>query len=573
MKKYIFLISILLTSFLGCNKDDGNFTEFSKPELFTPALGTINEETLQNPIPIAIGDFSSIADVSQGIISRSWRIDSGMSFLNEEFTPADSLNLSQFISGGSGSRSSVFFLFQESGSKEVNLRQVFDKEVSFAGQTAVQEGDNWILETTFSYNVFDNLNPEAIIFNQDESIELGRLNANQNPNRDDISSFETITIEAGSSLNFRDNTTVGSPDGRTWNFSEGNPSESTEESVNVSYNRLGEYLIDITSTRDSKGNTLNATSTTKTLPYIINVVPSSQPFIATNAKVIDDGGILGEGSSIIELGVNGELEDFVGAEGNFTINVVNTGFNQNISLNSAVVSTTDATVIRLTLAEQVYNSDTITISYNASTPITSVDTRTLNAFNDLSVSPVVINVLQPASNPSFETGVSNDRNGNSQGYSLFVGGGGNNLDNARNTDGSLQINRSTEQSSDGNASMKFDAEMPLIAGFLSYSNTIISNSNIPSGDFILAYDIYIEEGSTFNSIFSRIVGATPANEVMTLDSSITDEWFTVERQFTLTDPLSGNIVFNFRNNDNPGITGRQTFFLDNIRVLVVENRP
>ncbi|KZS38849.1 hypothetical protein AWE51_14810 [Aquimarina aggregata] len=573
MKRYIYLILILLIAFLGCNKDDGNFTEFSKPELFTPALGTITEETINNPIPIAINDFSSIADVSRGVISRFWRIDTGMSFLSERFTPADSLNLNQFIIGEGGNSSNVFFLFKTAGLKAVNLRQVFDREVSFLGQTAIQEGSDWVLNTTFTYNVFDNLNPEAIIFNQDGTIELGRLNANQDPNQDNISSFETITIEAGSSLNFVDNTTTGNPDGRLWGFAEGSPSESTEESVNVSYNRLGEYLIDITSTRDSKGNTLNAASRTKTLPYIIKVVPSSQPFIATNATVIDDGGTLGEGSSVIELGVNGELEDFLGVESSFTVNAVNGGFNQNIPINSAVVSSTDATTIQLTLAEQVYNTDTITISYDGAIPITSVDTRTLNTFTSLTVNPAIINVLQPASNPSFEVGVSNDRLGNSQGYNLFVGGGGNNLDNAKNTDGSLQINRSTEQSSEGNASMKFDAEMPLTAGFLSYSNTIISNSDIPSGEFILAYDIYIEGGSTFNNIFNRIVGATPANQLMPLDSSITDEWFTVERQFILTNPLSGNIVFNFRNNDNTGITGRQTFYLDNIRILVVENRP
>jgi hypothetical protein len=573
MKKYsVILLVTALIALIACDKDR-DFEEFAKPELFTSALGSITAETIQNPIPIAVNDFSSIADVSQGVTSRLWTIDEGMSFLSDDFTPADSLNLRSFIVPGSTiSNTNAFFLFQEPGLKEVNLRQTFNQEVSYLGQTATQQGNEWVSETTFIYNVFDDLNPEAIIYDETGVNEIGRLNADQDPNRDDTSGFTTITIEAGTTLTFTDATTIGNPDSRIWEFTEGTPETSIDESVVVSYNRLGEFLVDITSTREQRGQALRATQRTKTLPYIIEVVPSSQPFVISEARAIDDGGTLGDGTTVIEFGVNGELEDFTGVEGDFTINAVNTGFNQNISVNSASVSTSDPTVIRLILANPIYNTDTVTLSYSAVTPINSVDTRTLNAFNNEFVEPLEINVLQPASNPSFENASSNERHGFSQGYNLFVGGGGNQLSNARNSDGTSQITRSTEQSSDGSASMKFDAEMPLIAGFLSYSNTIISNSSIPAGDYILSYDIYVEAGSMFNGIFSKVTGGNPQTAVMPFNTPGTEQWFTVQRNFTMSGALTGNIVFNFRNNDNSGITGRQTFYMDNIRILLVEKR-
>ncbi len=572
MKKYSILLLILLAVF-GCDRDDGNFNPFSKAQLFTSAIGQLDETTIALEIPIAVNDFSSISDVSQGINSRRWTIDTGMAILKPTFKPEDSLNLSAFISGSgrSSSESKIFFLFQEPGLKEVKVKQLFDKQVNYLGQTAVQEGANWALETTFKYEVFEDINAEARISNEDGSQQLGVLTAAQNPDSSDTSGFQTITIEAGSILTFTDLTTIGNPDSRIWNFNGGSPEDSTEENVQVSYNRLGEFLVDLTATRDARGLTLRAAEQTKTLPYIIKVIPSTQPYVISgNGNAVDDGEAIG--TNIIQFRVNGELADVSGSEADFTVNAVNGIFNSDITVNTVAINTTDATLVVLTLSELIYNTDTVTISY-AGTTITSVDMRTLNTFTSVPVDPFFRNVLQPASNPSFENAVNNDRNVNTLGYNLFVGGGGNDLANATNSDGTLQLNRSTERSSNGDASLKFDADMPLVAGFLSLSNTLIPNSAIAAGDHKLTFDIYMEPGSQFNGIFNRVIGGDPVNETILFNTPVTGEWFTVERSFTNDATLNGNIIFNFRNNDNVGITGRQTFFIDNLKVLVVENRP
>ena len=572
MKKYSILLLILFVIF-GCQKDDGNFTAFSKAQLFTPSLGQLNEITIADPIPIAINDFSSIADVSQGLKSRLWTIDNGVSYLKNTFTPEDSLNLASFIAGPgrTSSAQNIFILFQETGLKDVKIKQIFNEEVSFLGQTTTQEGDGWALETTLTYNVFGDLNAEASISNEDQSEVLGVLTASQNPNSSNTSGFQTITVEAGSILTFTDLTTIGNPDSRIWSFDGGSPEESEDGTVQVSYNRLGEFLVDITVTRDARGQALRAAEQTKTLPYIINVIPSTQPYVISgNGTAIDDGEAIGTNN--IQFRVNGELNSAAGTESDFVVNVVNGAFNNNITVNAAAISATDATIVELTLSQLIYNSDTVTISYSGTT-ITSVDMRTLDPFSDVVVDPFFRNVLQPASNPSFENAVDNDRNVNCQGYNLFVGGGGNDLANATNSDGVLQLNRSTERSSEGEASLKFDADMQLAAGFLSLSNTIISNSVIQAGNHKLTFDVFVEDGSQFDAIFNRIIGGDPVNDTILFNTPATGEWFTVERPFSNVEALSGNIIFNFRNNDNVGITGRQTFYIDNLQVLVVENRP
>jgi hypothetical protein len=173
-----------------------------------------------------------------------------------------------------------------------------------------------------------------------------------------------------------------------------------------------------------------------------------------------------------------------------------------------------------------------------------------------------------------ESSVSNDRQVNTLGYNLFLGGG-NDLNKAKNADGSLFLNRSTERASHGLASLKFNANMPFDngIGFLSLSNTVLSNSNIPAGNYKLTFDLYFEPGSNFLGIFTNVQQGTPNTQTVPINAPGTGVWFTVERTFTAASNLGGNLVFNFRDADNPGITGRQVFYLDNIQILAVENRP
>ncbi|TGV00786.1 SwmB domain-containing protein [Flavivirga rizhaonensis] len=575
MKKYSFII-LLFVAFWGCDKDDfERLSDNTQAQIFTPSIFQINENSIGRPIAININNFSSISDASQGVVSRSWAIEEGARYLKSTFERKDSLNLAAFIDPNLGLGNSaeiVHVLFQKEGETLVTLKNKFNKEVSLYGNTAVQGNDGlWQLTTELTYDVYADLNTEASISNEDDTQVLATLSASQNPSSDDTSGFATITIEAGSSLTFTDLTTIGRPDERLWEFEGGTPSTSTEEKQAVTFNRLGDYLVMLTTFRDKVGSALNPAEQTKTIPAIITVIPSTKPYVITGNASAEDDSDDDAGTNIITLSVNGEIDAVSGVEGNFTVNVQNIGFNQNFTVTSARKSNDDATTVELTLDQPILNSDTVTLSYNG-TGITSIDSRTLETFTDVPVDPVNKNLLTNASNPSMENSVDNDRNVNTQGYNLFVGGGGNNLDNARNVDGSLQINRTTERASDGVASLKFDAVMPLMAPALSISNRIISNSNIIAGEYKLTFDVFVEESTGTFTVLNVIQGGEPRGQSIMLDPPVIGEWFTIERNFTLAAELQQWIVFNFRNQDNAGITGRQVFYIDNLQVIALETR-
>jgi hypothetical protein len=576
MKKY----SIILIAFLAlfnCSDRDG-FEPLSNlvvPDLFTPSLNKVDATTINNKIPISINDFSSLADISQGVDSRSWIISPGTRFLKDTFTRKDSLNLEAFIDPeltSSNWRETVHVLFQEAGEKTVTLNNFFPQPVSYLGKDAVQVGELWGLTNTLTYDVYDKLNAEASITNTNTG-EKVTLAASQNPSSTDTSGFTTLTIEAGTSLRFSDLTTIGRPDGRVWDFKSGTPATSTEKEIDVLYNRPGEYTATIKINRNKKGKSLYYAEQIKTLPVVVKVTPSTQPFVRSGNIQVKDDGTAAAGNSLISFGVNGILENVSGSEGNFVVNVKNGAFNQNIAVKTVRKSAANESVLELVLVAPVYNTDTVTVEYNG-TKITSIDQRVLETFTVQPVNNLFKNFLTDASNPSMESSVSNDRQVNTLGYNLFVGGG-NDLNKAKNADGSLFLNRSTERASHGLASLKFNANMPFDngIGFLSLSNTVLSNSNIPAGNYKLTFDLYFEPGSNFLGIFTNVQQGTPNTQTVPINAPGTGVWFTVERTFTAAGNLGGNLVFNFRDADNPGITGRQVFYLDNIQILAVENRP
>lgn len=573
-------ISLILLAFIAlynCGpKDDYEpLSDLAVPEVFTPSLNVVTETTIANAIPIAINDFSSLSDISQGVISRNWRIEEGARFLLPTFTRKDSLNLQAFIDPEldlSNWKETVHVLFQKEGETTVTLANSFDRPVSFLGNDAVQGEDGlYNLTTVFTYDVFANLNAEASA----KDLATGQtvlLTAEQDPDPANSSTFTTLTLEAGTSLQFEDLSTIGRSDGRVWDFEGGTPDTGTEAVENVLYNRPGQYTASITISRDKRGKQLFYAEQTKTLPVLVEVIPSSQPFvIASNGMAVDDNNPA-VGTTILSFGVNGIVETVENSASSFTVDIVNGAFTSSTSPLAVRVSSSDESVIELVLSEPIYNSDTVTISYNGTT-ITSIDSRTLGAFTDQPVDNLFQNVLSDVSNPSMELSNTNERNVFTVGYNLFVGGG-NNLDNAKNPDGSLFIERSTEQASDGGASLKFNANIPFDngIGFLSLSNTLISNSNIPAGSYNLTFDMYIEDGSDFNAIFQVIQQGDPRTQLVNINSPGTGEWFTVERPFTASSDLGGNFIFNFRDQDNSSISGRQVFFIDNLQVITVETR-
>ena len=596
IKKISFPLFALLLIVSCENSDYLEGPEFSKAALFSPIGGITNED---NSSPFfQINDFVSISDVSIGVLSREWTIEKENFFL-KTFQEKDTINLEAFIDETKTTVSTeqdMFMLFKKVGPNVVNYRGVFKDSTAFQalngspGRTAipaVKEGNVWVLSVDFNYTVIDSIKPEVTISNADGSSILGTLGINQFPSRNNTSAFPIIEIEAGTVLKFTDNTTVGFLAGtdangdpntsRVWNFEGASPETSTELTQDVAFNRTGEYIFDITINRAQRGRTLPFSKRKKVIPYIIKVVPSTQPFVVQGAPyAINDEDNL-KGTKIINLDVNGELEPFSGVESKFTLSVVDRNGNPiNVSVSAAEVDVDNSSKIKLTLDAAIFNTDVITLSYTGnstqgSSDITAVDGRPFAMFTNETVTPLVTNFLTSDVNPSFEQGVVNETNANAANYD-FTTPSGNTFRNNPAPDNGLILDRSNEESSEGDFSMRFRGEMPLQGGFMSLVSSEVSNLGIPAGDYKLLMDIFIkDDGSVFNGVFMGFQGAA-GGFYFDFGNPTPGTWVTIEREVTFSNDLNRDIVINFRNNDNSGITGIQTFYIDNIKLENFEIR-
>jgi len=108
-------------------------------------------------------------------------------------------------------------------------------------------------------------------------------------------------------------------------------------------------------------------------------VKSSQPFIF-------DGNLIEHESEKISFNVTAETAPFLNEEDNFTVHVSNeiSGFEGFIDVKTVELNSNDATMIEITLAESIYNTDVVTVSYSGGA-ISSLDERPLEGFGPQTV--------------------------------------------------------------------------------------------------------------------------------------------------------------------------------------------
>jgi len=542
-------ISIIIAGFfsllfgVSCEKD-----EYVAPQSFSDVTWytSIRPGT---PYQISAGDFISFRNPSPGKLTHQWEIEEGNFFLKEGFTRNDTV-LNSFIDEDAGlisEETTVHVLFSNPGINRVRLYTTFEDSVAFTGADtlyAEQAGDVWVIDKTFEIDVFDSIRPAFKVLNGDE--EIINISGEDVVQLEDSASWPKITIEAGASLTYVDLTSHGRPNARTWNLMGGKPSSGGDSIVSVSYYKMGNYYGSISSRRE--GNDLPAGSAFKYIPLKIDVVKSSQPFVF-------DGNLMEHESEKISLNVTGETAPFFNEEDNFIVHVTNdaAGFEGTIDVASVGVNPNDATIIELTLAAPIYNTDVVTISYSGGA-IRSLDERALEDFGPETVAMYYGgNILSNQDVFGFETPA--DKEGGALGWWAQH----------------PQWFRSEEQSV-GSGSMGYQIDDYSSAPNVStlHGTAAEHGMSVAPGKYRMSLKVWIDPGSGIQGIRTPIL---PWNLIQWDTSNAPKgEWVTLSKDFTF-DKEYTDIKLQIHKADNSGVTGPQLLFVDDISFIELEERP
>lgn len=553
MKKieYAVLTLVLIMTF-SCDKDEyeAPFGDFSSHEWITTSGF---EET---DYVVALNDYIGFRDVSRNAIEHSWSIPSGTRILSNDFTENDSIYTSFIVGSGpaASNQKLLNILFIEPGVKEVVLRNVYRNEV----ESSVELNGNWVVEETFTVNVFDDVKPAFKVMRGTE--EVLSVSETDFPNASDSASWPTVTIEAGEQLTYIDLTTVGMPDTRTWTFNGGNIQTSNAATVNVFYNGLGNFLAGSINSRRTNAAKPDGEAT-KVIPLKIEVIPSTQPFVL-------NGSLKENASEIISFNVTGELASVAGEAGNFVVNVMNpvSGFNQDIPVQTVAINGSNATQIDLTLSAPIFNSDVITVTYTEGN-IQSIDSRILQGFGPETVQMFFEGSMNIAGFTGYEVewgGSGNQfKKANTEGY--FAQHNGN------SEAGPLYYFRDPSMAFEGNSSMKFETPAEGIPDIARLQGGGFSSlSPVSAGTYIPSVWIFIQAGNTMNNLVYNFQNDT--NFVFDISTTQRGSWVRLTLpEVTLGDINTGRFDIDIRNDSqNDAIV--QKLWLDNFDLLIVEPR-
>ncbi|WP_139958592.1 SwmB domain-containing protein [Flavicella sediminum] len=511
-----------------------------------------------SPFNKATGDHISFMDVSQGALSHEWRIEEGNKFLKTGFTTKDSLPL--FVNpklGLSTTDKTVHVLFMNEGVNKVCLKNTFSEPVTFQSAdgpiSAVQEGDVWVFERCFEVDVVAKEIMPSFKVLQD-GVEIMTIAASDEPKNEDADSWPIIDVEVNKTLTFIDLTTIGNPNDRIWEIA-GTPSMSNDSIAEVAFLQFG-TTFNVGKLTSARVDPLPTQKNSKVIPLKVRVVSSSAPF-----EILSD--ITENQSEILSFQVAGTVDSgsLFGQNGNFTVNVSNSksGFNQDIAVEAVGVNINDGTILELKLSEPIYNTDEITVSYAGGT-IQSTDERLLADFsNKKVVTHFDTSLFASDSRFSFEVESSGD-GGNTSGFwcqhlPSFLG----TTDEVTAADGLRVVKYNVADY----------ASAPGTSNFWGPGADLKALVPTP-GAYRISIKFYRKAGATVSTIRTL---TNPSWKVSFWDfSASNDDWITLENDIVTTAPLD-KLDFQIRKSDNPGVTGEQTFYMDDIQIIPLELRP
>ncbi len=558
MKNFkILLVTLALIIAYGCEDND------TIPPAFEDATW-VTSIVPGSPYTIRAGEQISFRDLSQNPLSHEFTIEEGNKYLKSGFDDKrDSLPL--FINDELGlvsTEKDANVLFLNPGTNLVKLRNTFKDSLIYRGRDTIYaypENGVWVIENEWEVEVYGKLKPAFKVLDKDGN-EVLRVNGDEEVEKPDnaLDVWPSIDVEAGDALTFIDLTTEDRPNARLWSL----PSSKldgvsyTDSVVTANYFSLGKF---VGGTLNSKRNEPLPTETvSKSIPLVINVIPSSKPF-----EIV--GGVEMDSEGVISFVVSGEVENTTGSEGDFIVNVTNsnTGFDQNIAVSSVSRNIDDKTIIELKLAETLYFDDEITIAYNGNI-IESVDTRILNAIDQQPVVKVVTreSIVDPIWG-GIEGVSTNWKAANAGGFWV-----GNN-----NTAEDPIFTRTTDMAFSGEGSMRYSyADGSIDRNLQGWGIDNSFRDTVVAGSYYISYMIYIEPGSTIKGFRTAVTQPwTTAN--WDLENIPRGEWVKIDAEITLASDAAQRFDLNVLPGLNSGVTGRQTFYLDDMKWVPINYRP
>ncbi|OHX63873.1 hypothetical protein [Flammeovirga pacifica] len=262
----------------------------------------------------------------------------------------------------------------------------------------------------------------------------------------------------------------------------------------------------------------------------------------------------------------------------FTVKIKNiNGYDVTSTISSVEVDPGNSAQLILTVGEQTYNSDMITVAYDGSADIQSATGNKLEAFD---TEMVIMN--NPSTNEfenpemiSFELEGNNQQDAFARGWWVD-----NSVPNGR------LWKRTTDKASAGSASMSLIVEDRAAQGvskLFSIHNEHNGGPNNngmknPAGDYEVTFDIFIPVGVDFTSglqtNFQDLSNGGDDKQYLTPDLSNVEKgkWVTITQHITFDKDGGRRQVSLVLDNPVPA-TGRLEFYVDNIVVRSIELRP
>lgn len=513
IRNLIIMAVALMLAFTACEDN-----EYEAPNDLS-AVGWYTSNFRNEEFMIGINDFISFSDLSQGAVTHTWTIPEGAYFLEGPITRNDTV-LENFIIPNAGNETTdktIHVLFTKSGLQPVRLHNTFHQKVVFFGRDtleAVQEGDLWVIDTTFMVDVLDTIVPQILIRQDGVEVPVGP---------------DTIYVEAGTSLEFIDVTTIGRPNTWEWRVA---GEASSDSAATILFKKLGvfEAVLNISRT----GQNIPADYDRYVVPNPIKVIPSSKPWVLL-------GDIHELEDETIQLVFNGEFQPFVNQEDYFVVTVNGEPF----EIESVTIDPNDATILNIKLVEPIYRPDVITVTLLPGSDIRSTDFREPTPFTDVPVIMSDINIMDELG-ASFE-----DELGDTWIYLPPWGNKG-------------VVEYTTEKATHGSKSAKLDLSTGSPIFFESKNDPFTLEAN---KTYIISYDVYIEPGS---EITEWTVWFFPdwGDKFWFGGSSVEQgKWVTITRETTKDVERAGRNI-GFRLIGTSGV-----MYIDNFHIVEKEVRP
>lgn len=575
MKKQVILTLLLgLIVLVGCSED---YAEYEAPGEINDTswiIGFDQNKSKEDAYLINIDTYISFLDLSQGYIDHEWIIEEGNSFLKEGFTRNDSLPLFIKNDETSTTDTKAHVLFRKKGLNSVRLYNTFSKpvtrETSLGTFTSKQVGNLHVVDTSFVFDVFGHIKPAFRIL-QDGNVIL-EVSEDEIPSLDNEDEWPVVEVKAATSLTYEDLTTEGRPNSRRWDVADGSPITSNGVISNIKFFRLGTFNAGtIRATRSNIGRAYPTAEAEKIIPLKVKVVQSDLPFEI-------NGSITEQENQVLRFQVTGVIADFVGQESFFTVNVKNDGFDQDIPVSQVRISESDATYLELSLSQPIYNSDEITVDYSGGS-IKSLDDRELEDFaNPVKVIPYFEgNVLPGNSWASFELDGGNHTNAFAS-SKYWIGASNRNLFG----EGNEVYSRVDNQAYAGVASMKYQIPDVTAIPTVNLFGFGIADGpgGLKAGSYLVSYWVFIDPSTTLKTF--RMEFQNPVSNQVYFDISnvekgkwvkvFADAPVVIPADVPSTDTKGRRTTLRILQDDNPGVSGPQLMYFDDLNLIELEER-